>query len=167
MAATMITASTTTASLSDAKNSKTGLRCHAGCPDELVFAMPERHLPRGKCPLQGAPLPALAEGSTRPGFPAFANRFGITLHVDLPQPFHAAAHGVGDRVSRTFILFPERFEKRPEKGQRKNAPIQLFPGRFRRDLRLAFAARSIANCQANGDPHAKCAENGRHRVFAH
>src|SRR5260370_41974994 len=33
------TASKTTASLSEAKNSKTGLLCHAGCSDEYEFAM--------------------------------------------------------------------------------------------------------------------------------
>src|SRR6266404_624890 len=36
----MITASRTTASLSDAKNSKIGLRCQAGCWDEFEIAMP-------------------------------------------------------------------------------------------------------------------------------
>src|SRR6266540_1792827 len=35
----MSTASKTTASLSDAKNSKTGLRCHAGCSVESEFTI--------------------------------------------------------------------------------------------------------------------------------
>ena len=39
IAATMITASRTTASLSEAKNSKIGLRCQAGRSDEFEVAM--------------------------------------------------------------------------------------------------------------------------------
>src|SRR6266487_2897635 len=53
IAATISTASKTTASLSDAKNSKIGLRCHAGCSAEFEVAMRDRHIPRGKCLLQG------------------------------------------------------------------------------------------------------------------
>src|SRR5437660_6737815 len=49
----MSTASKTTASLSDAKNPKIGLRCHAGCSAEFEVAMRDRHIPRGKCLLQG------------------------------------------------------------------------------------------------------------------
>src|SRR5438874_13242126 len=46
------TASKTTASLSDAKNSKSGFRCQAGCSDEFEFAMRRVHLPRGEAVLQ-------------------------------------------------------------------------------------------------------------------
>src|SRR6266566_3363934 len=53
IAATMSTASKTTASFSDAKNSKIELRCHAGCSVEFEVAMRDRHIPRGKCLLQG------------------------------------------------------------------------------------------------------------------
>src|SRR5207237_4429174 len=53
IAATMSTASKTTASFSDAKNSKIELRCHAGCSAEFEVAMRDRHIPRGKCLLQG------------------------------------------------------------------------------------------------------------------
>jgi hypothetical protein len=53
IAATMSTASKTTASLSDAKNSKIELRCQAGFSAEFEVAMRDRHLPRGKCLLQG------------------------------------------------------------------------------------------------------------------
>src|SRR5436190_16566395 len=53
IAATISTASKTTASFSDAKNSKIELRCHAGCSAEFEVAMRDRHIPRGKCLLQG------------------------------------------------------------------------------------------------------------------
>jgi hypothetical protein len=45
----------------------------------------------------GADLP-----STRPGFPAFANRLGVAVHVDLFQLFYAVFYC----FSRAFIFFP-------------------------------------------------------------
>src|SRR5215216_4762967 len=52
IAAMISTASKTTANLSDAKNSKTELRCQAGWLDEFEFAMRRRHFPRGAAVLQ-------------------------------------------------------------------------------------------------------------------
>src|SRR5438552_17627105 len=59
------TASKTTASLSDAKNSKSGFRCQAGCSDEFEFAMRRRYLPRGEAVLQWQSFPHVVDLDAR------------------------------------------------------------------------------------------------------
>ena len=51
-------------------------------------------------------LNRLRQRLTRPGFPAFADRFCVAFHVHFLQPFHAVSHNI-------FRFLPGRFEQRP------------------------------------------------------
>src|SRR4051812_20020621 len=105
IAATIRTARRMTASLSDAKNWKTGLRCQAGRADEFEVAMrggtscarsDARSTPLR---LQPAPVPRLKIVSAGPAFPAFSDRLGIRPDIDLFQAIHSAL----DRFSRVVV----------------------------------------------------------------
>jgi hypothetical protein len=105
------------------------------------------------------PTPCGPQHSARPRSPAFTDRFCVPFHVHFLQPLNAVTHNVA-RFS------PGRFEERPEKRQRKNAPVEFPPRRLQHDFAFAFAGSGVADGQANGDSEAECAENRWHRIFA-
>src|SRR5437660_9071775 len=117
MAARIRTASRTTASLSDAKSSKSALRCQSGCSEPVDFAMPRwtscartiatsrwigservramlqsnQRLRRLKIPSDSGELDPAERGvqSARPRLPAFPDRLGVALHVDVTDAIDA------------------------------------------------------------------------------
>ena len=96
----------------------------------------------------------------RPRFPAFTDGLRVLLYVHFFPLFNAVSHDI-------FRFFAGRFEQRPEKWQRKNAPVEFPPRRLQFDFPFALARGGVADGQANGDSKPKCAENSRHRIFAH
>src|SRR5438128_436679 len=101
--------------------------------------------------------------SARPGFPTLADWLGVTVHIDFLQPFDAVFH----RVGRFFIFFPGRFEQWPEERQREQAPVEISQRRLHLNFRLLLRRGGVADRKANRDSNPQCAENGRHRIFAH
>src|SRR3954463_2358449 len=97
------------------------------------------------------------EGSARPRFPALANRLCVLLYVHFFPLFNAVSHKV-------LRFLAGRFEQRPEKWQRKNAPVEFSPGCLFLHFAVALAGSSIADSQANDDSKPQCAENSRHRI---
>src|SRR5438309_9804063 len=60
------------------------------------------------------------EESMSPGFPALANRFGVTIEIDIFDPLDAAPH----RAGRFFEFFFHSAKERPQKRQREHAPVE-------------------------------------------
>src|SRR5205807_1187240 len=78
------------------------------------------------------------KSSVRPRFPAFADRLGVTVEVDVFHATDAFSNCIGGVFKSLFHSAKER----PEKRQRKNAPINPVQGRFY--FRLFFVAtRSV------------------------
>src|SRR6476469_2742552 len=98
--------------------------------------------------------------SARPRFPAFADRLRVILYVHFFPLLNAVSHEI-------LRFFAGRFEQRPEKWQRKNAPVEFSPRRLHHDFSFAFTWSGVADGQADGDSKAERAENSRHRIFAH
>src|SRR5438034_5742337 len=95
----------------------------------------------------------------RPCSPAFADRLCVPFDVHFFQPFNAVSHNIA-RFS------PDRFEQRPEKRQRKNAPVEFSPRRLHLDFPFALTGSGVADRQANGNSEAERAENRWHWIFA-
>src|SRR5215211_7536600 len=106
MLAAIRTASSTTASLIEAKNLKTRLRCHSGREDWLgmrrlvsvkaaVVQSREMKNPGGS--RAGEPTGVqneTGERLVRPGTPALAQRLHVIVHVHFLQATHAVTHAV-------------------------------------------------------------------------
>src|SRR5262249_22864352 len=96
----------------------------------------------------------------RPSSPALADWLGVLFDVHFLQPFNAVSHYI-------FRFFPGRFEQRPEKRQRKKAPVEFPPRRLQNDFLFAVAGRGVTDGEPNGDSEAERAENSRHWIFPH
>src|ERR1017187_10558628 len=96
-----------------------------------------------------------------PGLPAFADRFGITINVDLTQPAHAVFEGIG----RFFVFFAGRFEQRPQKRERKKTPIQASERRLGLNFLFLWVGR-VTNGQSYGESDSERAKNSWHRILA-
>lgn len=97
----------------------------------------------------------------RPRFPAFANRLGVIVDVDLFQTANTASH----RFRGIFIPFPDQFEEGPEKWQRKKTQIGVPERGFHFDVSSLIGIRGIADGQANRQPDGERSENRGHGVF--
>ena len=106
-----------------------------------------------------ATLERLDRRSACPRPPAFADRLCVTFHVHFFQLFNTVSHNIAR-------FFRCRFEQRPQKRQRKNAPVQFPPRRLHLDFPFTLTGSGVADGQANGNSEAECAENRWHRIFA-
>src|SRR2546423_761405 len=108
-----------------------------------------------------APLRMTTVLSMRPGSPAFADRFGVIVDVDLLQAANAAPNCVGG----VLILFPDQFEERPEEGQRKHAPMPA-ERRLQFDVFSVVRSRGVTNRETDRESDGQRAENRGHGIFA-
>src|SRR6266513_1049983 len=96
-----------------------------------------------------------------PGFPAFTNRLGVPVWVDLFETVNAVFYG----FSRVFVCPLNRFEERPKEGQRKKAPVQVAQWRFNLKFFL-LTSSGVTQGPADGQADRERADNCRYRVLA-
>jgi hypothetical protein len=96
--------------------------------------------------------------SGSPGFPAFTDRFRVTIDVD-------ASHAIFDGVGRVFEFFFHSTDERPEKRKRENAPVDPAERRF--DFHFVFVrTRRVTDREANGEASGERTDDHRHGIFA-
>src|ERR1700745_3671839 len=74
---------------------------------------------------------------SRKCFPAFTNWLGVTVYVDIFQPFDL----IFDRLRGVGVFLLHRFEERPHERQRKKAPVDITERRFHFDFFLLTLSR--------------------------